>query len=163
MNDQQIDSIIAYLRRSSCRPSSARAASNLCEGGKLPKEKQDEIQKAIDAALAGRQRQERGRGHLQPHPRLGPRTRAHACHTNGWSYGNPLVSGRRRARPQPDGRRRGAAVPERRRTTSRSSRLRPSRARSTASRASRPAGCPAFGSYYNAEQLAALITYIRSL
>ena len=61
-------------------------------GRRLPTAKQDEIQKAIDDAVAGGRAKSVGEAIFNLDPRLG-RYSCARCHTNGWSYGNPLVTG----------------------------------------------------------------------
>ena len=114
MNEQQIDTLIAYLTLHPAPDGEVpRDAIHLCDGGTLPKEKQAEIQKAIDAAIGGRQRQSDGEANLQPHPRLGRLLLRPLPHQR-LVLRQPVGVGRRCPRPQPDRRRRGPAVPERR-------------------------------------------------
>ena len=64
----------------------------ICDEGRLPQSKRDEIQKAIDAALADGSATSVGQAIFN----LTLDSAAYSCarcHTNGWSFGNPQVQG----------------------------------------------------------------------
>lgn len=161
MNDQQVDSIIAYLKTIQLPAQACPAGVNLCEGGTLPKDKQDEIQKAIDAALADGSAKSEGEAIFN----LTLDSAAYSCarcHTNGWSYGNPLVSGGGALGPNLTA---GAEVRQFPNAEDNLAFIQapPEAGKKYGQQGQSSGRMPAFGSYYNAEQLAALITYIRSL
>jgi len=133
----------------------------LCEGGTLPQAKQVEIQKAIDAALADGSAKSEGEAIFN----LTLDSAAYSCarcHTNGWSYGNPLVSGGGALGPNLTA---GGEVRQFPNTEDNLSFVQapPEQGKKYGQQGQSTGRMPAFGSYYNAEQLAALITYIRSL
>ena len=161
MNDQQIDSVIAYLKSIQLPAEKCPSGVNLCEGGTLPKQKQDEIQKAIDAALEDGSAKSEGEAIFNLTLDSGAYSCAR-CHTNGWSYGNPLVSGGGALGPNLTA---GGEVRQFPNAEDNLSFVQapPEQGKKYGQQGQSTGRMPAFGSYYNAEQLAALITYIRSL
>ena len=112
MNEQQIDSIIAYLKSIQLPADACEAGVNFCEGGRLPADKQAEIQaghrrrpsRAATPAASGRPSStspSTRRLLLRPLPHLGLVLR------------QPAGDRRRCVRAEPHERRRGAPVPER--------------------------------------------------
>ena len=162
MNDQQITSIIAYLKSIQLPAEACPAGANLCEGGRLPADKQAEIQKAIDDAVANGTAEQRGRGHLQPHARLG-RVLLRPLPHQRLVVRQPV--GHRAAAPSgptsPAAPR--CASSRTRRTTSSFVQAPPEHGKQYGQQGQSSGRMPGFGMYYTAQQLAELVKYIRSL
>jgi mono/diheme cytochrome c family protein len=94
MNTQQIDNLIAYLKSIQIpRESCAEGEDPLvCESGNLPVAMQDEIQAAAEKAVADGEADTLGEALFNLDLSSGAYSCAR-CHTLGWSYGQPTVSG----------------------------------------------------------------------
>ena len=90
LNDQQVESLIAYLATIQIPMEGCPAGVTICDDGRLPQSKQDEIQKAIDAALADGSATSVGQAIFNLTLDSGAYSCAR-CHTNGWSYGDAQV------------------------------------------------------------------------
>jgi mono/diheme cytochrome c family protein len=94
MNDQQIDTLLAYLKylqipREDCGVGEDDA--QICPSGHLPTAQQDEIETAARQAM-----EEQGIGYGEALFNLELASGAYSCarcHTPGWSFGEPGVSG----------------------------------------------------------------------
>ena len=143
MNEQQVDSILAYLKTHPAPGRApARRARTSARAAGCPAEKQDEIQEAIDA---GRSRAGAPAASGEAIFNLSLDSGAYSCarcHTDGLVLRQPAGQRRRcpRAEPHEPAARCGSS--RARPTTWPSSATHPSRARSTGSRASRAAACP---------------------
>lgn len=95
LNDQQIETLLAYLEsiqipREGCDV--VDADPRLCEGGHLPVTNQDEIQATAEASVADGTYDSLGEALFNMN--LGSGTYSCArCHTAGWSFEEPEVSG----------------------------------------------------------------------
>jgi mono/diheme cytochrome c family protein len=94
MNTQQIDNLLAYLKSIQIpRESCAEGEDPLiCDSGNLPKEIQTEIQTAAEKAVADGEADTLGEALFNLDLASGAYSCAR-CHTLGWSYGQPTVSG----------------------------------------------------------------------
>ena len=95
MNAQQIDNLIAYLKsiqlpRIGC--AAGENDPNVCPSGTLNEEKQAEITKSAEASVADGTYQTLGEAYFNLELDSGAYSCAR-CHTQGWSYGQPTVSG----------------------------------------------------------------------
>lgn len=95
LNPQQIDALIAYMKklqipRENCIVQGEDPLT--CEGGTLPAEKQQEIQAAAERAVANGDAASIGEALFSLELDSGAYSCAR-CHTKGWSYGAPQVSG----------------------------------------------------------------------
>lgn len=94
MNDQQIDTLIAYLKsiqipRENCGEGEDEL---VCESGHLPTEIQQEIQEAAERAVAAGTADTIGEALFELDLASGAYSCAR-CHTQGWSWGEPGVPG----------------------------------------------------------------------
>jgi len=95
MNEQQIQTVLDYLKsiqipRENCASPDAKAT--MCDGGTLPKKNQDEIQaeaeRLVETGTYG------SIGEALFNLDLGGGAYSCArCHTKGWSYGEPQITG----------------------------------------------------------------------
>ncbi len=94
MNTQQIDNLIAYIKSIQIpRENCAEGEDPLiCESGNLPAEVQTEIQAAAEKAVADGEADTVGEALFNLELGSGAYSCAR-CHTLGWSYGQPTVSG----------------------------------------------------------------------
>jgi mono/diheme cytochrome c family protein len=95
MNEQQISNIISYIRsiqipRENCDVADASPLD--CEGGTLPAEKQQEIEAAARQSVADGTYGSYGQALFNLSLDSGAYSCAR-CHTTGWSWGDPGVSG----------------------------------------------------------------------
>ncbi len=161
MNDQQIDSLIAYLHSIQIPQEGCAQGQTICDGGHLPKEKQDEIQKAIAAALKAGTAKSVGEAIFN----LTLDSAAYSCsrcHTNGWSYGDPQTTAGGALGPNL------TSGDEARQFPSAEDNLAflqdpPEAGKKYGQQGQSSGRMPAFGAYYSDAQLAELVKYIRSL
>ena len=96
MNDQQIDTLIAYLAQHPDRPRglrrSARTTSRRCPSGHLPTERQDDIDTLARQAVDDGTYASYGEALFNLDLASGAYSCAR-CHTPGWSWGDPGVPG----------------------------------------------------------------------
>jgi len=95
MNNQQIQTLLEYLKSIQIPRESCLIESDdprLCEGGHLPTETQDAIQAAAEQAVANGDAASIGEALFNLELSSGAYSCAR-CHTSGWSYGDPGVSG----------------------------------------------------------------------
>jgi mono/diheme cytochrome c family protein len=94
LNTQQIDNLLAYLKSIQIpRENCAEGEDPLiCDSGNLPKEIQTEIQTAAEKAVADGKADTLGEALFNLDLASGAYSCAR-CHTLGWSYGQPTVSG----------------------------------------------------------------------
>jgi mono/diheme cytochrome c family protein len=95
LNPQQIDALIAYMKklqipRENCIVQGEDPLT--CEGGTLPSAKQQEIQAAAEKAVADGDAASIGEALFSLEMSSGAYSCAR-CHTKGWSYGSPQVTG----------------------------------------------------------------------
>lgn len=95
MNAQQIDNLIAYLKRiqippAGClsEPNFAAVTAAICEQGELPAEKREEITASVAAYLKANPGASEGEALFNLSLDTGAFSCAR-CHTPGWSYGEP--------------------------------------------------------------------------
>ncbi len=94
MNSQQIDNLIAYMKSIQIpRENCAEGEDPLiCDSGNLPAELQNDIQAAAERAVADGDAETIGEALFNLDLASGAYSCAR-CHTLGWSYGQPTVSG----------------------------------------------------------------------
>jgi mono/diheme cytochrome c family protein len=94
MNSQQIDNLLAYMKSIQIpRENCAEGEDPLvCDSGNLPAEIQGEIQAAAEKAVADGEAETIGEALFNLELASGAYSCAR-CHTLGWSYGQPGVSG----------------------------------------------------------------------
>jgi mono/diheme cytochrome c family protein len=94
MNSQQIDNLIAYIKSIQIpRENCAEGEDPLiCDSGNLPAEIQADIQAAAERAVADGDAETIGEALFNLDLASGAYSCAR-CHTLGWSYGQPTVSG----------------------------------------------------------------------
>jgi mono/diheme cytochrome c family protein len=101
MNTQQIDNLLEYLKsiqvpREECGEGEAEAArfygEELCESGHVPATLQDDIAASIEAAIASGEAASVGEAIFNLELGSGAYSCAR-CHTQGWSYDKPGVTG----------------------------------------------------------------------
>jgi mono/diheme cytochrome c family protein len=95
MNDQQIQTVLSYLKsiqipREDCTV--ATADPRICDGGHLPKAKQDEITAEAERLVAAGTYSTLGEALFNLDLGGGNYSCAR-CHTKGWSYGDPQITG----------------------------------------------------------------------
>ncbi|MEO6124451.1 MAG: cytochrome c [Ilumatobacteraceae bacterium] len=95
MNAQQINNLIAYLTsiqvdRAGCAANAT--STKTCDGGTLPAETQDEITAAAQLTVDNKKYASLGEALFNLDMASGAYSCAR-CHTTGWSYGDPGVSG----------------------------------------------------------------------
>lgn len=163
MNEQQISNLVAYLKSIQIPQEGCTKEDPMCNGpgADVSKAKQDEIQKAAEAAVAKGDAASIGEAIFNLELDSGAYGCAR-CHTNGWSYDNPGVTAGGAFGPNITG---GAEV-----------RQFPNRADNEAFICSPPeqgkkygqqgqssGRMPGFCSTYTDEQLTEVVSYIRSL
>lgn len=100
MTDQNIESLLVYLEHNQvapegCLTEDAFVKDNdpyVCEGGTLPAATQEEIAKSVDVYLAANPGASEGEALFNLDLASGAYSCAR-CHTQGWSYGAPGVTG----------------------------------------------------------------------
>jgi len=101
MNDQQIETLIEYLKTIQIQPVGClttgpsftdTADPAVCDGGTLPSENQAEIQAAAEKAVADGTYKTVGEALFNSDLNSGAYSCAR-CHTSGWSYGDPVQTG----------------------------------------------------------------------
>ncbi len=100
MNDQQIESLIEYLKSIQIQPVgclteepfSNTSDPSVCDGGTLPADKQSAIQAAAESAVEAETAASVGEALFESDFDAGAYSCAR-CHTSGWSYGDPGVQG----------------------------------------------------------------------
>jgi mono/diheme cytochrome c family protein len=94
MNTQQIDNLIAYIKSIQIPRENCFEGEDplICDSGNLPAEVQDEIQAAAEKAVADGEADSLGEALFNLELGSGAYSCAR-CHTLGWSYGQPGVSG----------------------------------------------------------------------
>ena len=94
MNSQQIDNLIAYLKSIQIPRENCGEGEDplVCDSGNLPAEIQGEIQAAAEKAVADGDAETIGEALFNLELASGAYSCAR-CHTLGWSYGQPGVSG----------------------------------------------------------------------
>ncbi|MEN9646896.1 MAG: hypothetical protein RL238_3565 [Actinomycetota bacterium] len=100
MTAQNIETLLVYLESIQKQPEgcisdvsfSATADPSVCDGGTLPAATQDEIQKAVDTYLTQNPGASEGEALFNLDLASGAYSCAR-CHTQGWSYGDPGVTG----------------------------------------------------------------------
>ena len=95
MNDQQIQTVLSYLKsiqipREDCTV--ATADPRVCDGGHLPKVKQDEISAEAQRLVTAGTYSTMGEALFNLDLGSGNYSCAR-CHTKGWSYGDPQITG----------------------------------------------------------------------
>ena len=117
LNAQQVDTLLAYIasiqiERENC--GEGEADPLLCDSGHLPAEDQADIDELANRAVEDGEYASYGEALFNLNLASGAYSSAR-CHTPGWSWGDPGVSGARRARLEPDRRCRRHPFPGRRR------------------------------------------------
>lgn len=100
MTVQNIETLLVYLEENQIEPEgcitatpfSATADPSVCDGGTLPQTTKDEIQKSVDAYLKANPNASEGEALFNLDLASGAYSCAR-CHTQGWSYGDPGVTG----------------------------------------------------------------------
>jgi mono/diheme cytochrome c family protein len=94
MNSQQIDNLIAYMKSIQIPRENCGEGEDplVCDSGNLPAEIQGEIQAAAEKAVADGEAETLGEALFNLELASGAYSCAR-CHTLGWSYGQPGVSG----------------------------------------------------------------------
>jgi len=113
MNDQQIDSLIEYMKSIQIKPQGCLTEGKifdlrrgaqfgdrettpkdpaLCDGGLVPSEISEELQKAAEADVAAGKHSSIGEALFSSSYKAGSFSCAR-CHTRGWSYGDPKETG----------------------------------------------------------------------
>lgn len=103
MTTQNIETLLVYLESIQLQPEGcigddafrlkdAAADPAVCDGGTVPSATQEEIQKAVDSYLAKNPEASEGEALFNLDLASGAYSCAR-CHTQGWSYGNPGVTG----------------------------------------------------------------------
>jgi len=92
MNDQQISNIIAYLKSIQVPMDGCAEGEIICANGTAPKSLTDQVQKDAEAMVAAGQAKTLGEALFKLESSSGAFSCAR-CHTRGWSYGQPQVSG----------------------------------------------------------------------
>ena len=100
MTEQQIETLLVYLEKIQIAPEGCLTEQSfvkdsdpyVCEGGTLPQANKDEIQKAVDSYLKANPGASEGEALFNSDLASGAYSCAR-CHTQGWSYGNPGVTG----------------------------------------------------------------------
>jgi len=100
MTEQNIETLLVYLETIQVAPEScvtdksftATADPSICEGGVLPQADRDKIQAGVDAYLAANPGASEGEALFNLELGSGAYSCAR-CHTTGWSYGQPGVTG----------------------------------------------------------------------
>lgn len=99
MNSQQIDTLLFYLERIQIQPAGCIGDESFnsvtfqpCDGGSLPQENRDEIEQAVQKYLSDNPTASRGQALFNLELGSGAYGCAR-CHTLGWSYGQPGVTG----------------------------------------------------------------------
>jgi mono/diheme cytochrome c family protein len=95
MNEQQIQTVIDYLKsvqipRENCASPDGKAT--MCDGGTLPKKNQDEIQAEAERLVGNGTYSSLGEALFNLDLGAGAYSCAR-CHTKGWSYGEPQITG----------------------------------------------------------------------
>jgi mono/diheme cytochrome c family protein len=90
LNEQQIDSLIAYIASIQIPMEGCADGVPICDTGRLPESKRQEIQKAIDGAIADGSASSVGQAIFNLTLDSGAYSCAR-CHTTGWSYGRPDI------------------------------------------------------------------------
>ena len=164
MNDQQIDTLIAYLHsiqlpREDCAETETDPAT--CESGHLAAEVQQEIQAAAEAAVEAGTAASLGEALFELDLASGAYSCAR-CHTQGWSWGEPGVPGQGQLGPNLTGGSTNA------RFANESDMIEFIKSGSTNGArygvASQGSGrMPAFGTMLTDEQIKAIVEYVRGL
>ena len=95
MNDQQIQTVIDYLRSIQIPREDCKIVSDdprVCDGGHLPKANQDEIQAEAERLVKAGTYASIGEALFNLDLAGGGYSCAR-CHTKGWSYGDPQITG----------------------------------------------------------------------
>lgn len=97
MNDQQIDTLIAYIEsiqidREDCGEGEAEENTKTCPSGHLPTEEQQAIADAANRAVSDGTYDSYGEALFNLESSSGAYSCAR-CHTQGWSWGDPGVAG----------------------------------------------------------------------
>jgi len=101
MTVQNIDTLLAYLESIQLEPEDCAEGQDpfradgdpaVCDGGMVPQATQDEIQKAVNNYLAANPGASEGEALFNLELASGAYSCAR-CHTQGWSYGDPGVTG----------------------------------------------------------------------
>jgi mono/diheme cytochrome c family protein len=92
MNDQQLQNIIEYLKSIQLPQDGCAEGQTICEGGMMAAKTTEEIQTAAEEAVAQGRYATLGEA-LFNLPLSSGAFSCARCHTAGWSYGNPAVSG----------------------------------------------------------------------
>lgn len=95
MNAQQIDSLLAYLKKLQIPREECILQEDdpqICDGGHLPADKQAEIQAYAEKMVADGKAGSLGEALFSSDLSSGAYSCAR-CHTKGWSYGDPQVTG----------------------------------------------------------------------
>ncbi len=100
MTVQNIETLLVYMEEIQIEPEGCisdtvvglTADPALCEGGILPQANRDEIQKSVDAYLKANPNASEGEALFNLDLASGAYSCAR-CHTQGWSYGDPGVTG----------------------------------------------------------------------
>ncbi len=100
MTEQNIETLLVYMEENQIEPEgcispapfSATADPSVCDGGTLPQANKDEIQASVDAYLKVNPNASEGEALFNLDLASGAYSCAR-CHTQGWSYGDPGVTG----------------------------------------------------------------------
>ena len=102
MTEQNIETLLVYLESIQIQPDqclnpaggafSKDADPSVCDGGTLPQPNKDEIQKAVDSYLKANPGASEGEALFNLDLNSGAYSCAR-CHTQGWSYGDPVTTG----------------------------------------------------------------------
>jgi mono/diheme cytochrome c family protein len=161
MNDQQISNVIDYIESIQIPKEGCPADAPLCEEGTLPQAQRDEIQAEIDAQLASGAAGSVGEAIFNLELASGAYSCAR-CHTRGWSYSEPQVTGGGAFGPNLTG---GSEVRQFPTVDENIDFIiaPPEAGKAYGAQGQSSGRMPAFGSYYSEEQLRELVEYIRSL
>jgi mono/diheme cytochrome c family protein len=102
MTEQNIETLLVYLESIQIQPESCLSTTappftkdadpSVCDGGTLPQANKDEIQKSVDSYLKANPGASEGEALFNLDLASGAYSCAR-CHTQGWSYGDPVVTG----------------------------------------------------------------------
>ena len=166
MNDQQIDTLLAYLKSIQIEREDCGVGEDdplICPSGHLPADVQ-----AGDRRRRPQGGRRRRRRHATARRSTTSRSASGAyscarCHTPGWSYGDPGVAGQGAIGWNLTGGADGRALPQRGRHDRRSSRPGSTQGAKYGTQGQGTGRMPGFGNMLTDEQIAAIVEYVRSL
>jgi mono/diheme cytochrome c family protein len=170
MNDQQITTLIEYMKSIQLEPENCDAGQvpfsgandpGVCLGGHLPADNQQQIEERARQAVSNGEYASYGEALFNMDIAAGQYSCAR-CHTKGWSYGDPQTTGGGAFGPNLTG---GSSVRQFPNAEDMIAFIKnPPKLGSRYGQQGQSSGrMPAFGSYYSDEQIAAIVEYVRSL